>query len=72
MNFQDFREEQMRFIIRSTKLELCRHCRNRKFDKRVELTLNLQNYPILPFLFDKIAIFALKSDSYWKKWQRIR
>lgn len=33
MNFQDFREEQMRFIIRSTKLELCRHCRNRKFDK---------------------------------------
>lgn len=38
----------------------------RKRPKRVELTLNLQNYPILPFLFDKIAIFALKSDSYWK------
>ena len=38
----------------------------------MELTLNLQNYPILPLLFDKIANFALESDSYWKEWQRIR
>ena len=30
------------------------------------LTLNLQNYPILPLIFDKITNFALKSDSYWK------